>query len=82
MQPLVADGDGPRFKGNAIVRALLNHGRRTGLDLDRIAEMDCTQDDRCQFAQLIGYGLSGYLELSYVSDEHAAEARAAAGGAA
>jgi len=79
MQPLAKDEDGTmRFKENAITRALLDHGRKTGLDLNEIAMMDFTQDDRCQFAQLIGYSLSGYHELSYVSDEHAAEASAAA----
>jgi len=78
MQPIAAgDGGPPRFKPNAIVRALLDHGRRTGLDLDRIADMDFTQDDRCQLAQLIGYSLSGYLELSYVTGRHAADAEAA-----
>ena len=75
MQPIVFDADGaPRFKRNAIVRALLDHGRRTDFDLDRIAEMEFTQDDRCQFAQLIGYGLSSYLELEYVAGQHAAGA--------
>lgn len=77
MQPIVAGDDRPRFKANAIVRALLNHSRRTGLDLDRIADMEFTQDDRRQFAQLIGYSLSGYLELPYVTGRHAADASAA-----
>ena len=79
MQPLAEDKHGTmRFKENAIVMALLDHGRRTSLGLNEIAGMDFTQDDRCQLAQLIGYSLSGYHELSYVSDEHAAEASAAA----
>jgi len=30
---------------------------------------DFSQEDREQFAQLIGYSLSGFGELSYVSDE-------------
>ena len=37
-----------RFKGNAIVRHLLDHG---GVDLNKLACMDFTQDDREQFAQ-------------------------------
>ncbi len=80
MQPLVQDAAGRiRFKENAIVRAFYDAaagGRK--LDLNDIARMDFTQEDRCQFAQLIGYSLSGYHELSYVSDEHAQDASEAA----
>lgn len=80
MQPLVKDQHGTvRFKGNAIVEYLLECARvGKSADLNHIARLDFTQDDRCQFAQLIGYSLSGYHELSYVSDEHAMEASAEA----
>lgn len=48
------------------------------LDLNKIrspiASVDFSQEDREQFAQLMGYPISGYHELSYVSDESAAEA--------
>jgi hypothetical protein len=66
-QPLDVDEHGTlRFKSNAIVRHLLDHG---GIDLNALAVMDFSQEDREQFAQLIGYSLSGFGELSYVSDE-------------
>lgn len=67
IQPLEKDKSGVlRFKENAIVRHLLDNG---GIDLNKIAVMDFTADDRQQFAQLIGYSLSGYSELSYVDDD-------------
>ena len=67
LQPLEKDKSGVlRFKENAIVRHLLDNG---GIDLNKIAVMDFTADDRQQFAQLIGYSLSGYSELSYVDDD-------------
>jgi len=67
IQPLVTDEHGTlRFKGNAIVRHLLDHG---GIDLNQLACLDFSDEDRMQFAQLIGYSLSGFGELSYVDDE-------------
>jgi hypothetical protein len=69
-QPLAADDGGiVRFKENQIVRKLLDRSRE-GLktDLNDIACMEFPQEDRQQFAQLIGYSLSGYGELSYVDD--------------
>ena len=76
LQPLALDAHGTmRFKGNAIVRHLLDHG---GVDLNKLACMDFTQDDREQFAQLIGRSLGGFLELSYVSDATAHRASVAA----
>ena len=67
IQPLSKDSSGVlRFKQNAIVRHLLDCG---GIDLHQIACIDFTADDRQQFAQLIGYSLSGYSELSYVDDD-------------
>ena len=44
------------------------------LDLGKLMEMDFPQEDREQFAQLMGYSIVGYHELSYVSDESCAEA--------
>ena len=73
IQPIAPDEHGTlRFKANAIVRHLLDHG---GLDMNKLAVIDFTQEDREQFAQLIGYSLSGYSELSYVSDESYETAR-------
>jgi hypothetical protein len=37
--------------------------------MNSLAEHDFSPEDREQFAQLIGYSLSGFGELSYVSDE-------------
>lgn len=37
--------------------------------MNALTQMDFTDDDREQFAQLIGYSLSGYGDLSYVSNE-------------
>lgn len=80
IQPLVIDAHGVvRFKENRIVRYLLDNG---GIDLNKIAlvadEQGFTQDDEEQFAQLIGYSLRGFHELSYVSDQTAREATDAA----
>lgn len=44
------------------------------LDLGKLAMLDFPQEDREQFAQLMGYAISGYHELDYVSDESAAQA--------
>lgn len=66
MQPLVWGQDTIRFKGNFIVRYLLDHG---GFDLNFIAMQDFSREDNEQFAQLIGYSVSGFSELSYASDE-------------
>ena len=86
MQPVIEDGRGVlRFRANKIVCALLDRdcerGRvylefpgRTDGGLNWIAMQDFSQEDQEQFAQLIGYSISGYHELSYVSDESAAEA--------
>ena len=79
MQPFVNERGTIRFQRNAIVRAVLDaasEGRK--LDLNDLAAMDFSQEDRCQFAQLIGYSLVGYHELNEVSDEHAKDATAAA----
>lgn len=66
MQPVVMVDGIARFKGNPIVRHLLDVGK---LSLNDIALMPFTSDDRAQFAQLIGYSVSGFGELSYVPYE-------------
>ena len=79
MQPIGKDPHGAiRFKANAIVDYLLENG---GIDLNHLATVEFPQEDREQFAQLIGYSLSGFSELSYVRDEtyNAAEQKAATG---
>lgn len=37
--------------------------------MNALACLDFTQSDREQFAELIGYSLRGFSELSYVTDE-------------
>lgn len=68
MQPLEHDAKGVlRFKANAIVQHLLD--THPSCDMNTIAQMDFSAEDRQQFAQLIGYSLSGYGELGgYVDD--------------
>lgn len=67
IQPLVKDENGKvRFKANKIVQFLLDNG---GFDMNVLAMMDFTDNDREQFAQLIGYSVSGFGSLSYVGDE-------------
>lgn len=76
MQPLESDEDGrTRFKRNALVCYLLDNG---GIDLNKLATLDFSQDDRQHFAQLIGYSLKGFHELRYVSDDQALRASQAA----
>ena len=72
-QPVALDDKGvARFKQNAIVRFLLDAGP---FDMNRLAVVPFSDEDRMQFAQLIGYSVGGYEELSYVSDESADRAR-------
>jgi len=69
IQPLSNDAHGVlRFKPNAIVQHLLD--THSSCDMNTLRAMNFTNDDRQQFAQLIGYSLSGYGDLrSYVDDE-------------
>lgn len=70
MQPVgVADDGVVRFKANRIIGALYREAANHGLDMNGIARGDFTKEERMQFAQLIGYSVSGYGQLSYVSDE-------------
>ena len=70
-QPIVTDEHGvKRFKQNAIVRELLDRATAAKImDMNAIALMNFSDEDRQQFAQLIGYSVSGYSELSYVSEQ-------------
>lgn len=74
MQPVIQDAHGVlRFRQNAIVRALLD---RDTEGLNWTGLQGFSQADEEQFAQLIGYSISGYHELSYVSNKSAAQASA------
>lgn len=76
MQPVFKDEGGIlRFRENAIVRYLLDLARKHKLaDLNSLAEIPFSQEDREQFTQLIGYTIGGYHELHYVSNASAAQA--------
>ena len=64
IQPLAADEHGTiRFKENKIVNFLTKQ-----FGLNELAAMDFPQEDWEQLAQLIGYSLSGFGDLSYVRD--------------
>jgi hypothetical protein len=66
MQQIETDEQGiKRFRRNKIVEYLLDNG---GLDMNAIACVSFDNEDRRQFAQLIGYSISGYSDLSYVDD--------------
>jgi len=69
IQPLALDDKGIlRFKENAIVNYLREVARKHCVDMNELACMGFSDDDRQQYAQLIGYSLSGYSELPYVDD--------------
>lgn len=75
-QPLVTVDGIQRFKQNAIVKFLLDNGK---FDMNHLAVLPFTREDRVQFAQLIGYSLCGFGDLSYVTDSDYEEAEGAAG---
>lgn len=63
MQPIYLDENGTaRFRGNAVVRYLLEEG---GVTLNGLAGVSSfPRRDRDQFHQLIGYSVSGFSELN------------------
>lgn len=67
LQPIVTDSHGTkRFKENKIISYLFKAGK---IDLNAIAAMPFESEDREQLAQLLGYSLDGFGELSYVRNE-------------
>jgi hypothetical protein len=79
MQPIYIDPDGVvRFKPNAIVAFLVDWARKRGMGLNDLAQFDFGDGDWAQFAQLIGYSVAGWSDLSYVSDVAREEANTAA----
>ncbi len=67
IQPICTDENGTiRFKQNKIVRDLLDFASARGFSLNEIARKDYDRDDQIQLAQLIGYSVSGFGDLSYV----------------
>ena len=75
MQQLLLQSDTPCFRENAIVIYLLDEGP---FDMNHLAAQPFSSQDREQFAQLIGYPLNGFAELSYVSAEALVEGGRAA----
>jgi len=65
VQPLYSDHGRLRFVHNSIVRYLLDAGP---FNMNTLADLPFPVEDRRQFAQLIGYSLSGFGELPYVDD--------------
>lgn len=66
-QQIILYEDGiARFKENKIISFIFIYGQ---WNLKRIASLEFSDEDRSQFAQLIGYRVSDYGKLSYVSDE-------------
>lgn len=66
MQPIEMVGSVIRFRKNRIVEHLLNNG---GIDMNALAVLDFSDEERAQFAQLIGYSVSGFGDLSYADAE-------------
>lgn len=67
VQPLELDEYGTlRFKENSIVTYLLDNG---GISMNDLAKKSFCEEDREQFAQLIGYSFHGFSTLSYASEE-------------
>ncbi len=66
MQPM----ENYRFIPNRIVQKLLETSTldMNGINVMRIND-EITEQEQIQFAQLIGYSLSGFSELNYVDDE-------------
>lgn len=65
-QPIVEDKHKTlRFKENKIVSKLLDFASERGYDMNEIAMGGFSKEDRQQFAQLIGYSVCGYSDLSY-----------------
>lgn len=65
MQPIVLVDGVARFKENKIVSWLLDNGP---FGMNAIAMQKFDQDDRAQFAQLVGYSVAGAGDLSYMDD--------------
>ena len=70
IQPIVTYEEGVlRFNENQIICDLLDFATKHGFGLNEIACRNYSKEDRQQLAQLIGYSLNGYVELSYVDDD-------------
>lgn len=66
IQPIIKDNGQLRFLENTIVRFLLDSSKN---DLNTLRLMPFPEADWEQFMQLIGISISGFEELSFVSDQ-------------
>lgn len=67
MQPIFVDDEGViRFRQNALVRFLLDANGK--IDMNVLAHVPASAEERAHFAQLIGYSVSGWGDLSYVAE--------------
>ena len=79
LQPIYRDGNGVvRFEANSLVRFLLDWATPRGMGLNELALGPFPVEHREQFAQLIGYSVSGFGDLSYARPETVARADATA----
>lgn len=62
-QPVVEVNGIERFLSNKIIEFLYDQGK---IDLNQLALTDFPDEDWSQLAQLLGYSVYGYHELSYV----------------
>jgi len=75
MQPMFRDDHNViRFRPNKIVRFLIDWATPRGIDMNALAIMQFDREEREQFAQLIGYSVSGFGDLSYVRSESVVKA--------
>lgn len=75
MQPIEIYVDGiVRFKRNRIVCHLLNVASRHGVDMNELVRLGFSKEDHSQFAQLLGYSVSGFGELPYAHKKDVAKA--------
>ena len=60
-----------RFKANSVIQWLCGEGK---LDLNQMAIKQFPIEDQQQIAQLLGYSVCGYCDLSYATDKSKDEA--------
>lgn len=65
-QPMCWDGSIIRWKKNRLVCALLDTSQAKGFGMNELCLVGASKAERQQFAQLIGYSVSGWGSLNYV----------------
>lgn len=77
IQPTHSDKHGVlRFRNNEVVSRLLEEASKHGIDMNFLRSLDLPNEDWVQFSQLIGYSVSGFGGLSFVTDDDYALATA------